>query len=94
MPEHVAKPLLGREGGSVRIVTPAGEIANPGSYGDEGWCYQEFRPLPAFDGNRMVLGSWVVDGESAGAGVRESTSLITDGYARFLPQYVDAPREA
>ncbi|BCJ66151.1 glutathionylspermidine synthase family protein [Polymorphospora rubra] len=94
MTEYVVKPLLGREGASVRIVTPAEEITNPGIYGDEGWCYQEFRALPSFDGNRLVLGSWVVGGESAGAGLRESTSLITDGYARFLPHYVSAPKGA
>ncbi|WP_433530037.1 glutathionylspermidine synthase family protein [Micromonospora sp. CA-263727] len=92
MSEYVAKPLLGREGAAVRIVTAGGEIANPGDYGGEGFCYQEFRALPEFAGNRMVLGSWIVDGESAGAGVRESASLITDGYARFLPHYIDTPR--
>ncbi|RBQ07253.1 glutathionylspermidine synthase family protein [Micromonospora sp. LHW51205] len=92
MTEYVAKPLLGREGGSVRIVTGGTEITNPGIYGDEGFCFQEFRALPEFEGNRTVLGSWIVDGESAGAGVRESESLITDGYARFLPHYIDAPR--
>ncbi|OZV77264.1 glutathionylspermidine synthase [Micromonospora echinospora] len=93
MSEYVVKPLLGREGGSVRIVTADGaEISNPGIYGEEGWCYQEFRALPEFAGNRVVLGSWIVDGESAGAGIRESASLITDGYARFLPHYIDAPR--
>ncbi|MEU8316158.1 glutathionylspermidine synthase family protein [Micromonospora sp. NPDC048887] len=92
MTEYVAKPLLGREGGSVRIVTGGTEITNPGIYGEEGFCFQEFRALPEFEGNRTVLGSWIVDGESAGAGVRESESLITDGYARFLPHYIDAPR--
>ncbi|OON29859.1 MULTISPECIES: glutathionylspermidine synthase family protein [unclassified Micromonospora] len=92
MTEYVAKPLLGREGGSVRIVTPAGEVSNPSDYGDEGFCYQEFRALPSFDGNHVVLGSWIVDGEPAGAGLRESTSLITDNYARFLPHYIDTPR--
>ncbi|MDG4768172.1 glutathionylspermidine synthase family protein [Solwaraspora sp. WMMD406] len=94
MPEYVAKPLLGREGAAVRIVTGSGEIVNPGEYGDEGWCFQEFRALPAFSGNHLVLGSWVVAGESAGAGLRESMGLITDGYARFLPHYVDAQRAA
>jgi glutathionylspermidine synthase len=93
MREYVAKPLLGREGGSVRIVTGDTEIVNDGIYGDEGFCYQQFRALPDFAGNRTVLGAWVVDGESAGAGIRESRSLITDGYARFLPHYVDAPRQ-
>ncbi|MFG1799049.1 glutathionylspermidine synthase family protein [Micromonospora carbonacea] len=92
MTEYVAKPLLGREGGSVRIVTPAGEVSNPSDYGDEGFCYQEFRALPSFDGNHVVLGSWIVDGQPAGAGLRESASLITDNYARFLPHYIDTPR--
>ncbi|GGM31664.1 putative glutathionylspermidine synthase [Micromonospora sonchi] len=94
MSEYVAKPLLGREGAAVRIVTADGEITNPGDYGDEGFCYQEFRALPEFAGSHLVLGSWIVDGESAGAGLRESRSLITDGYARFLPHYIDAPRAA
>lgn len=91
MPEYVAKPLLGREGGSIRIVTPTQEISNPGDYGDEGWCYQEFRALPSFEGNRLVLGSWLVGDEAVGAGLRESPGLITDGYARFLPHYVVDP---
>ncbi|MDR3079750.1 MAG: glutathionylspermidine synthase family protein, partial [Streptomyces sp.] len=51
-------------------------------------CYQELAPLPSFDGNRVVLGAWVVDGESAGLGIRESLGLITDEYARFLPHVI------
>ncbi|TDC41343.1 glutathionylspermidine synthase family protein [Micromonospora sp. KC213] len=92
MTRYVAKPLLGREGAAVRIVTEDAEVSNPGSYGDEGFCYQEFRALPSFDGNHVVLGSWIVAGEAAGAGIRESPGLITDGYARFLPHYIDAQR--
>lgn len=88
MTEYVAKPLLGREGANVRIVTTAGEQMTDGIYGAEGCCFQEFRALPCFDGNHMVLGSWMIGGESAGAGIRESTNLITDGYARFVPHYV------
>jgi len=94
MPEYIAKPLLGREGASMRLVTAAGELTTDGIYGDEGFCYQQFRALPEFDGNRMVLGSWVVAGESAGAGLRETHSLITDNYSRFLPHYIPVPREA
>lgn len=86
--DYVVKPLHGREGANVRLVTPGGEQATDGIYGAEGWCYQEFRPLPDFAGNRVVLGSWMIDGESAGLGLRESTSLITDGSARFIPHYV------
>jgi hypothetical protein len=41
-----------------------------------------------------VLGCWVVGGHAAGLGVRESTSLITDASARFVPHYLDAPRSS
>ncbi|MFC7242747.1 glutathionylspermidine synthase family protein [Catellatospora aurea] len=92
MTEYVAKPLLGREGANVRIVTAAGEQVTDGIYDTGGHCFQEFRALPSFQGNHVVLGSWIIDGESAGLGLRESTSLITDGHARFIPHYVDTPR--
>jgi glutathionylspermidine synthase len=29
-----------------------------------------------------------VDGESAGLGIRESSGLVTDEYARFLPHVI------
>jgi glutathionylspermidine synthase len=86
--EYVAKPLLGREGANVRIITPGAEIATEGIYGAEGWCFQEFRALPRFDGQHAVLGSWVIDGEAAGLGIRESESLITDNRSRFIPHYL------
>ncbi|MEV7088905.1 glutathionylspermidine synthase family protein [Streptomyces sp. NPDC093085] len=54
----------------------------------EACCYQELAPLPAFDGNHVVLGAWVVGDEAAGLGIRESAGLITDGYARFLPHVI------
>lgn len=92
MAEYVAKPLLGREGGGIRLHTRAGVTVQPGDYGAEGYCYQQFQALPAFDGNHVVLGSWVVGDESAGAGLRETRGLVTDDYARFLPHYIDAPR--
>lgn len=91
MTEYVAKPLLGREGANVRIVTPSLQEHTDGIYGAEGWCFQEFRALPTFEGNHVVLGSWMIDGESAGAGLRESAGLITDGHARFLPHYIPLP---
>jgi glutathionylspermidine synthase len=45
-------------------------------------------PLPDFDGNHVVLGAWVVENESAGLGIRESSGLVTDEYARFLPHVI------
>ncbi|NKQ27001.1 glutathionylspermidine synthase family protein [Streptomyces galbus] len=83
-PGWVAKPLLGREGDGVTI-HEAGSAPAPR---DEPCCYQQLAPLPAFDGNHVVLGTWVVEGEAAGLGIRESSGLVTDGYARFLPHVI------
>jgi glutathionylspermidine synthase len=80
----VAKPLLGREGAGVTIHEPG----SPRTLRDEPCCYQQLVPLPDFDGNRVVLGAWVVENESAGLGIRESSGLITDEYARFLPHVI------
>ncbi|MFE9392266.1 glutathionylspermidine synthase family protein [Streptomyces sp. NPDC006784] len=79
-----AKPLLGREGAGVTLHEPGTEP----SVRDEPCCYQALCPLPEFDGNRTVLGTWVVDGEAAGLGIRESAGLVTDEYARFLPHVI------
>ncbi|MFE3600119.1 glutathionylspermidine synthase family protein [Streptomyces sp. NPDC059096] len=81
---YVAKPLLGREGAGVTVHEPGG----PPVVRDEACCYQELAPLPAFDGNHVVLGAWVVGDEAAGLGIRESAGLITDEYARFLPHLI------
>ncbi|MGP3927985.1 glutathionylspermidine synthase family protein [Streptomyces sp. 8N616] len=93
---YVAKPLLGREGAGVTVHEPG---AGPGAASgveraadpvvrDEACCYQELAPLPDFDGNRVVLGAWVVEDEAAGLGIRESSGLVTDEYARFLPHVI------
>jgi glutathionylspermidine synthase len=91
MTEWVAKPLHGREGDNIIIHAKGVDIAQPGDYGSEGWCYQQWYPLPDFYGNRPVLGAWVVDGESVGVGIRESDGPITDYFCRFVPNIIDAP---
>ncbi|MGW1532620.1 glutathionylspermidine synthase family protein [Streptomyces aureus] len=81
---YVAKPLLGREGAGVTVHEPgAAPVVR-----EEACCYQELAPLPSFDGNRVVLGAWVVEDEAAGLGIRESSGLVTDEYARFLPHVI------
>ncbi|MFI9047782.1 glutathionylspermidine synthase family protein [Streptomyces sp. NPDC053427] len=83
---YVAKPLLGREGAGVTLHEPGGEAALRGL--EDPCCYQELAPLPDFDGNRVVLGAWVVEDEAAGLGIRESAGPVTDEYARFLPHVI------
>ncbi|MFI7010186.1 glutathionylspermidine synthase family protein [Streptomyces sp. NPDC050145] len=84
---YVTKPLLGREGAGVTLHEAGAQEPEPVSH-DEAFCYQELRPLPDFDGNRVVLGAWVVENEAAGLGIRESSGLVTDEYARFLPHVI------
>lgn len=91
MSEWVAKPLHGREGDNIKVHAYGLEIEQPGDYGAEGWCYQAWHPLPSMDGNRPVLGAWVVDGESVGVGIRESDGYITDYFCRFVPNVINAP---
>lgn len=89
----VAKPLLGREGANVSIVTmgeggvPAGDplASSGGAYGAEGYVYQAYAPLMESGGNRAVIGSWMIDGVARGIGIREDTSLITHNRSRFVP---------
>jgi glutathionylspermidine synthase len=82
---YVRKPLLSREGANVSVVTSTGTTTTPGDYGEEGFVYQAIAPIPSMDGNCPVLGSWVIDGEPAGMGIRESTDLVTTNTSRFVP---------
>lgn len=97
--DWVAKPLHGREGEGIHAqvggrALGAGAPGLPPSsrYGAEGYCYQQWFPLPSFEGHRPVLGCWVVDGRAAGLGIREGTQDITDHLARFVPHLIEAPR--
>ena len=87
--EYVRKPLLGREGANIQLVTVGGTRVAPGPYGEEGFIRQAFAPLPGFDGHYPVLGSWVVMGEACGLGVREENNPITSNAARFVPHVIE-----
>ena len=63
-------------------------LASPGPYGEEGFIYQDYAPLPKFGGSYTLLGSWLVDDQPAGLSVREDNSLITQDSARYLPHII------
>ncbi|NIJ14563.1 glutathionylspermidine synthase [Saccharomonospora amisosensis] len=86
--EYVRKPKLGREGANVQIVAPGYETQTGGVYGAEGHVYQAFDPLPEFEGFRPALGAWIVGDESAGLGIRETSGLVTDDGAAFVPHRI------
>jgi glutathionylspermidine synthase len=85
--DWVKKPRFSREGANVAVHRAGGQnLETPGTYGQEGFIYQQLAPLPNFDDYYPVLGSWIIGGEAAGLGIRESTTLVTDYRSRFVPQ--------
>ncbi|MBD0323617.1 MAG: glutathionylspermidine synthase family protein [Aldersonia sp.] len=89
--EYIRKPKLGREGANMTIVGAGFETATGGIYGEEGFVYQLLDPLPEFDGMRPALGAWIVGDSSAGLGIRETSGLITDDGAAFVPHRIPQP---
>jgi glutathionylspermidine synthase len=85
----VRKPLYSREGANVEIHGPRGIYARQGTYGAEGHVYQGYAPLPSFDGNFAVIGSWVVGDQPGGIGIREDANPITNNLSRFVPHYFE-----
>jgi glutathionylspermidine synthase len=88
MTAYAKKPLFSREGANISVVTPTTTTATSGNYGEEGFVYQAIASIPSLDGNYPVLGAWVIDGEPAGLGIRESTELITSNTSRFVPHLI------
>jgi glutathionylspermidine synthase len=85
----VQKPLLGREGANIALVA-GGEITcrTEGPYGHQPSVYQQFCPLPVFDGHHTLVGSWMVDGHACGMGIREDAGPITGNTSRFVPHWM------
>lgn len=86
---YVRKPLLSREGANIEIIENGRPLEQTtGEYGQEGYIYQDYCPLPAFDGNYPLVGSWLIGQEPAGMGIRECKSLITNNSSRFVPHLI------
>ncbi|MSE16107.1 hypothetical protein GKC49_13580, partial [Pantoea agglomerans] len=86
MDKYVVKPLFSREGANIRIVENGQEIARvDGPYGEEGMIVQQFHPLPKFGDSYTLIGSWLIDDQPAGIGLREDRDLITQDLSRFYP---------
>lgn len=97
----VAKPLLGREGANISVVTmgPDGrpttrELDVAGPYGEEGYVYQAWSPVvsaraPDARGvmrdHHAVIGSWMIGDVCRGIGIREDVSAVTRDTSRFVP---------
>lgn len=88
--QYVKKPILSREGANIELVKNNLTLhKTEGSYGKEGFIYQDLCTLPNFSDNYPVIGSWVIGQQPAGMGIREATSLVTDNKSRFVPHLIN-----
>lgn len=84
----VRKPVLGREGSNIQIMSKSGDILaeSNGEYDSAGYIYQEFAEPPCFQGSYYPnIGSWIVNGTSHGMCIREDDNLIIGNMSRFVP---------
>ncbi|PZQ59560.1 MAG: hypothetical protein DI544_10455 [Sphingomonas taxi] len=85
----VRKPLFSREGWDIELHDGAAEDRGPaGGYGEEGHIVQALAPLPVFDGQHAVIGSWIVGDEPVAMSVREDDGPITRDLARYVPHAI------
>jgi glutathionylspermidine synthase len=83
---YVRKPFFGREGQGIAVIRDGNVVEGaPGSGNTENCVYQALAPMAAEAGKTAVFGSWLIDGESAGMGIRESRGLITNNTSSFVP---------
>jgi glutathionylspermidine synthase len=87
--DYVQKPVHSREGANVDIVVGGESLQKTEGPYTGPVVYQQYRPLPSFDGHHPVLGSWIVNGYAAGMGIREDTSLVTGNTSRFVPHVIE-----
>lgn len=86
---YVTKPLFSREGANIQIIDNGQEVCKvDGPYGEEGMIIQQFQPMPRFNDSYTLIGSWLVDDEPAGIGLREDRSLITQDLSRYYPHII------
>jgi len=82
----VRKPLLGREGANVTVKVRGITVEDtPGRYANDCFVYQHYMDLAPQGSQRVVLGSWLVDGEPCGIGIREPDGYVTTNVSRFVP---------
>lgn len=86
----VKKPFFSREGANISLTHANQTLSTHGQYGQEGYVYQESKPLPKFSNNHgqdvfAVVGSWIVGHSAAGIGIREDSTLITKDTSLFVP---------
>ena len=85
----VRKPLFSREGANISIVEGAArEEGLDAGYGEGRHIRQALHAPPRFDGQHVIVGSWLVGDEPAGIALREDVGRITRNTSRFVPHFI------
>ena len=85
----VAKPVLGREGGNVRILQGGRVVEESGGeFSGQPCVYQEFVASPVQDGLLPQCGVWMCGREPVALGIRETTGRIVTGDSAFAPHVI------
>jgi len=86
---YVRKPIFAREGCNVSIhIDGNTTYKSDGPYGEEGFIYQAYHPLPKFGKHYTLIGSWLVNDQPAGISIREDSEEITQDLSRYLPHVI------
>jgi glutathionylspermidine synthase len=86
---YVTKPILAREGANVTLFKDGVPVTNSdGVYKCSRNIFQQGFSLPNYAGRYPVIGSWCIDGQAAGMGIRED-GLITGNTASFIPHIIE-----
>lgn len=84
----VRKPRLSREGSNITWVERGTVIEETqGPYSEGPNIFQGIAPIAEFNGQRPVLGLWMIDQTPAGLGIREDSRRITGNLSRFVPHF-------
>jgi glutathionylspermidine synthase len=83
----VKKPVLGREGAAIYRGGRLMEGSRRAEEYETKFVYQEYAPLPSFDGRHPVIGSWMIGNQAAGMGIREDRTLVSGNGSHFVPHY-------
>lgn len=88
--DYLRKSRFGREGRNITWVEKGQVIEQTGDDPDDGgFIYQAPTALAEFDGQRAVLGVWIIEHAAAGLGIREDHRRITGNLSRFVPHYFE-----
>lgn len=86
---YARKPIFSREGANTTLVRD-GKVVDEtdGGYGEEGYVRQQATELFSGPRGHVVVGSWIVDGQACGMGIREGAKAITRNDSRFIPHVI------